>query len=435
MQAMLPPLRRFSPRLPALAGPVFAGLAAFALLALVALASLVAQVGGDRGIAPVATTTDIEVRGIEVSATGDNPADARNNGWLEAQRLAWAKIGGPEMSDSQLSGLVSAIVVEEERVGPRRYVARLGVIFDRQRAGSLLGGGGERARSAPMLLLPVTVSGGTATMFETRNAWQRAWAEYQFGASAVDYVRPAGANGESLLLTYGQTGRRSRIWWNDILDQFGAADVLVPIVELHREWPGGPIEGRFTARHGPDNRLLAQFTMRAEGEAQLRAMLDRAVQQFDAIFTRALAAGTLRPDPSLSVDNFAMTPEIRALLEQARLDQAEEARLAAEAAARAAGESGATAGDVATGESTAAPAASGSYSVQVATGDARAFDAALSGIRGTPGVSGVAVNSTAIGGTSVMRVTFAGDISALAAALRARGWQVVEGTGALAISR
>ena len=431
MQAMLPLSRRFSPRFPA-----FAGVAAFAVLIMVAVAALVAQVGGDRGISPVATTMDIEVRGIDVSATGDNPADARNNGWLEAQRLAWAKIGGPEMSDSQLSGLVSAIVVEEEHVGPRRYVARLGVIFDRQRAGSLLGGGGERARSAPMLLLPVTVSGGSATMFETRNAWQRAWAEYQFGASAVDYVRPAGAGGESLLLTYGQTGRRSRIWWNDVLDQFGAADVLVPIVELHREWPGGPIEGRFTARHGPDNRLLAQFTMRAEGEPQLRAMLNRAVQQFDTIFTGALANGTLRPDPSLSVDNFQMTPAIRALLEQSRLDQAEEARLASEAASRAANAIGAaTTGAVVEGEAVAPPASSGSYSVQVATSDARAFDAALTGLRGTPGVGGVAVNSTAIGGTSVMRVSFAGDMSALAAALRARGWQVVEGTGALAISR
>jgi hypothetical protein len=130
-----------------------------------------------------------------------------------------------------------------------------------------------------------------------------------------------------------------------------------------------------------------------------------------------------------------MTPEIRALLEQVRLDQAEEARLAAEAAARAAGDSVTASGETVAGETVAAPTASGSYSVQVATGDARAFDAALSGIRGTPGVGGVAVNSTAIGGTSVMRVTFAGDISALAAALRARGWQVVEGTGALAISR
>ncbi|RIV89837.1 heavy-metal-associated domain-containing protein, partial [Aurantiacibacter xanthus] len=75
------------------------------------------------------------------------------------------------------------------------------------------------------------------------------------------------------------------------------------------------------------------------------------------------------------------------------------------------------------------------YSVQVATPNAGAFDAALSAVRGTPGVSASAVTSTAIGGTSVLRVTFAGSLSDFAAALRARGWQVTEGTGALSITR
>ena len=408
------------------------------MLALVAAAVLVAQVAGERGIAPVASSADIEVLGIEVNATGDNPQDARANGWREAQRLAWARIDGPEIPDSQLDSLVSAIVVEEEFVGPRRYVARLGVIFDRVRAGALLGGGGERSRSAPMLLLPVMVTGGTQTMFEMRNPWQRAWAEYQAGSSAIDYVRPSGAGGESLLLTYGQTGRRSRLWWNDILGQFGAADVLVPIAELHWAYPGGPVEGRFTARHGPDNRLLGEFTMRAANSAELPAMLARAVVQFDRLFTRALASGRLRPDPSLSVNSFELTPEVRALLEEARLAEAEEARRAAAAqASAAASAAAAAAGAVATPVEgpAAATATTASYSVQVATGNAAAFDAALGDLRGVPGVGGVGVTSTAIGGTSVMRVTFTGDLSALAAALRARGWQVIEGSNALAISR
>ena len=43
------------------------------------------------------------------------------------------------------------------------------------------------------------ISGGTETMFEVCNPWQRAWAEYQFGSSAIDYVRPSGSGGESLL--------------------------------------------------------------------------------------------------------------------------------------------------------------------------------------------------------------------------------------------
>ncbi|RIV90503.1 heavy-metal-associated domain-containing protein, partial [Aurantiacibacter xanthus] len=289
----------------------------FAAFALALAAALMAQVAGDRGIPPVASSTDIEVHGIEVNVSGDNPEDARSKGWLEATRKAWKKIEGPELPDARLESLVSAIVVEEEDIGPRRYIARLGVIFDRQRAGPLLGGGGNRARSAPMLLMPVMMSGGTATTFETRTQWQRAWAEYQFGSSAIDYVRPVGSGSDSLLLTYGQTGRRSRAWWNNLLDQFGAADVLIPIARLRHEWPGGPVVGTFTARYGPDDRYLEEFTMRADSEADVPRMLVRAVEQFNAIYTRALAAGALRPDPTLEMDGFEMTPEIRALLDEA----------------------------------------------------------------------------------------------------------------------
>ncbi|MCB2066591.1 MAG: heavy-metal-associated domain-containing protein [Erythrobacter sp.] len=399
---------------------------------LVAVASLWAQVGGERGIAPVASSTDIEVTGIEVNATGDSAEDARNNGWREAQRIAWERLDGPDIPEGRLESLVSAIVVEEESIGPRRYIARLGVIFDRQRAGALLGASGERTRSAPMLTLPVMISGGTETMFETRNVWQRAWAEHQFGSSAIDYVRPSGAGGDSLLLTYGQVGRRSRAWWNGILDQFGAADILVPIARLDHEWPGGPVVGTFTARYGPDNRYLGSFTMRADSDAALPAMLDRAVVRFDEIFAQALASGTLRPDPTLTLDNVEISPEIRALLEQAR---------AAERAAQAEAE-GATIGTAVPGDSATTgvqpvqpAAAAATYVVQVATPDGPSFDGALSNLRGTPGVSRVGVTSTAIGGASVLSVTYTGDLSALAAALRARGWAVNEGQNALGISR
>jgi hypothetical protein len=41
----------------------------------------------------------------------------------------------------------------------------------------------------------------------------------------------------------------------------------------------------------------------------------------------------------------------------------------------------------------------------------------------------------ALGGISVMRVTFEGSQASLSAALRARGWQVEEGPGVLRIRR
>ncbi|MBB5734025.1 hypothetical protein FHS61_003072 [Altererythrobacter atlanticus] len=409
-------------------------LIAAALLAVGLAGALWAQVSGERGIAPVATSADIEVHGIEVNVTGKSPEDARENGWREAQRKAWEQMEGPPITDSRLESLVSAIVVEKEELGPRRYIATLGVIFDRTRAGELLGAGGRRARSAPMLTLPVTISGGTQTLYQMRTPWQRAWAEFQTGGSAIDYVRPTGAGGESLLLTYGQTGRRSRAWWNDILDEFGAADVLMPIAHLERLWPGGPVEGHFIARYGPDSRVLGTFDMRAENEDDLPRMLSQAVRRFDAMFTEALAAGTLTPDPTLSLEAVDLRPEVRALIDAAR--RAEAAEAAARAAA-AEGELPLETGPVVedTAETTETTPNVASFVVQVVTPDAASIDSALASVRSAPGVRGVSTSSIAIGGTSVLRVTFAGDLPALAGSLRSRGWNVTQGENALAISR
>ena len=88
------------------------------VIALVAgLAALTAQVTGDRGIAPVASSSDIDVTGIEVDVRGDTAEEARAAGWRKAQRDAWAKIGGPNLPDSQIDGMVSAIVIERLCLG------------------------------------------------------------------------------------------------------------------------------------------------------------------------------------------------------------------------------------------------------------------------------------------------------------------------------
>lgn len=392
-----------------------------------------AQVGGERGIAAVASTTDIQVNDIEVDVSAKSGIEAREKAWSDAQALAWKKINGPDLPDSQIASLVSAIVIQRERLGPRRYIATLGVVFDRQRASRYLGAGGEAARSVPMLLLPVTMTGGTDLMYEQRNDWQRAWAEYQAGSSRVNYVRPSGAGGDSLLLTYGQTSRRSRTWWRDILDEFGAADVLVPIAHLRYTYPGGPVEGTFTARHGPDNDYLASFKLRASGPEHIPAMLDMAVRRFDKLFEQALAEGKFKPDPTLNVGTGELNPAVARLIELGRqMRQQELARETSDAAPTDASDGAITAAPI------NRPPPEGSvalYTVQFATPDAAAFDAILSSVRGASGVKATGVRSTAIGGTSVMTVSYQGSIGQLADALRSRGFNVTQGATALSISR
>ena len=407
-------------------------LAVLALLLLAAFSlRLLAQVEGERGIAPIASNGDFEVGGIIVETTGDSAEEARQKGWKEAQKLAWDKLWGetghsgkaPALAEGTIDSMVSAVVIEREQMGPHRYIASLGVIFDRARAGEVLGMSGEISRSAPLLIVPVTYSGGAATLFEVRTPWQKAWAEYQTANSSIDYVRPNGAGGESLVLTAGQIERRSRTWWRNILDQFGAADVIMPLARIERQWPGGPVRGVFTARYGPDNRFLGEFTLTAPNEASLPLMLREAIKRMDAIYAGALVAGTLSPDPTL----FAEQPIDQSMIDRI-LGTIEKTLPPPEAPAG-------------TAASTTAPssvqngAAISSITVQFATPDAASVDAALGSVRGTGGVQSANITSVAIGGTSVMRVSFAGDADGLRAALQARGWQVAQGGGALSIRR
>ncbi len=402
-------------------------LALAAVLAIIGPDRLIAQIEGDRGIIPVATSSDIQIGGIEVETTGKDAQEARVKGWKLAQHMGWQMLKGPPMSDDQIESMVAAVVIEREQIGPHRYIARLGVVFDRERAGQfLVSNQGEtaRAHSAPLLVIPVLYSGGVAQTFEVRNAWQKAWANLRAGNSAIDYVRPTGSGGDSLLLTAGQPGRRSRLWWRTVLNQFGASDVIMPVARLERQWPGGPVRGTFTARFGPDNTYLDSFTLTANDEAGVAAMLDSALQRLDRIYSDALAQGLFRPDSTLYSDQQSMDSALSALV-AATQPRPEDVPTVTESGAAPALQTSVTPSrDVVA-----------TYTVQFASPDAAAVDAALGAVRGASGVRGAATSSIAIGGTSVMRVTYGGELAALAAALRARGWQVSVGSNALSIRR
>ena len=274
-------------------------------------------------------------------------------------------------------------------------------------------------------MIPVLHSGGTSQVFEVKGQWQKAWAEFRAGTSPIDYVRPSGGGGDSLLITAGQPGRRSRAWWRNVLDQFGAADVIMPEARLERQWPGGPVRGVFTARYGPDNQFIESFTLTANDEAGVPKMLAEAVVRIDQIYARALAEGRLKPDTTLNVRQ-GLDPGLAALI--AAGNAPEQAPDAARP----------TAAPSATPSPTATPTKAAevrTFTVQFASPDAAAVDSAMGAVRGSPGVKGASTTSLAVGGTSVMRVTYEGDIGTLADALRARGFKVTVGNNALSIRR
>ena len=381
-----------------------------ALLALAGMGgALVAQMeSGERGILPIDSSGTLEITGINVDVGGKDAESARYAGWRIAQRegfkALWAKMNkrpvseAPSLSDSTLDNLVSSIVVEREQIGPNRYIATLGLLFDRTRAGELLGLAGDVRRSAPMLLIPVMVSGGAATGVELRNPWQRAWAQFRTSQSVIDYVRVSGLGVDPLLVNAAQTRRPGRGWWRNVLDLYGAANILVAEVRLDRLYPGGPSKALFVGRFGPDGRTLGSFELTARNSDDLPRMMNEGVQRMDEIFVRALAAGIVRGDPDLII--------------QAPPPPKEE-------------------------ELTPLSSVIQPTVVQVLVterGDAAAVAQSVAQIRGLAGVIWVTQAPLPNGGAN-LSVNFRGDIHSLGSLIASRGWSVTNRGGILYATR
>ncbi|MDB5690079.1 MAG: hypothetical protein JWL91_1955 [Sphingomonas bacterium] len=380
-----------------------------ALVGMLAVGSIgLAQLEGDRGVPPIDSSKNYEVGGVSVDVSAKTADAARTGGWRLAQRkgwrMLWARANGlpiasaPNLPDSTLDSIVAGIVVEDEQIGANRYIARLGVLFDRSRAGQMLGVQGQGARSAPMLVIPVLWSGATPMTFEVRNEWQRAWARFRAGGSPIDYVRVAGTGTDPLLLNLAQTRRPGRGWWRMLLDQYGASDIVMPEVTLVRSWPGGPVTGHFVARHGPDATEIESFTLRAADSAGLPRMLDEGIRRIDDAYAAALRDGRLSPDRSLILEVPTDIPVEEALAETSITENAP-------------------------------ILAASSFTIEVDTPDAGAVGGVEQSLRAVPGVRSAAATSLAIGGVSLMRVTFDGEQAALRIALAARGWRVEDGGG------
>ena len=360
----------------------------------------------DRGILPLATSDTLEIDNIHVDVGGPDAQTARFTGWRIAQRQGfkalWAKMHNapvseaPTLPDGTLDDIVSSINVEREQIGPNRYIADLGVQFDRSRAAQYFGVEGAQAqRSVPMLLIPVTVSGGTATSVEIRNAWQRAWAQFHTSQSPIDYIRVSGMGADPLLINASQMARPGRGWWRNLLTMYGASDVLVAEVQLQRLYPGGPAKARFIARHGPDNEVIGGFTLTALSSDGIPAMMEQGAERIDHIFAEALASGRLTRDSSLDLPPPPVLPQLPVVKPAAPVNPVN------------------------------------SFQIQVSGKNVNFYNFAMAHLHTLPGVQSATPQQINPGGTSYILVTYKGSLAQLAAALSGRGWTVDTSAGSV----
>jgi hypothetical protein len=350
-----------------------------------------------------------KIGGVAVDVVAGNPTDARANAYREAERrawpLLWARLTGgvpsaaPKLADGAIEGMVAGVEIEAEHFSLTRYIGRLAIVFDRERASGWLGGAFASA-PPPMLLLPVTIEGGTRTVYQTKTPWLAAWLRFRDAASALDYIVPAVSAGDNVVLTAYQSRRTDRTLWRNILSRFKAADVLTAEVWLTRSYPGGPVAATVVARHGPDAIELGRATVRAANTAGVDAMLDDAVRQVDAIYVRALQAGLLQAEKGLRI-------ELEPLIGSAPF----------------------------IGSVASAAASGGGVEASVVTADAKSYAAIEAAVRGTPTVTGVGLVSLSLGGTSRIVIRHSDSVEMLSYQLDQHGLRLAPDAAGVLLRR
>ena len=122
--------------------------AALLLMAVLAPLPALAQFAAPDQTATSAGVPNLTQRGIPAEATAENGVLARERALASGRRLAWEKLaaeaGAPagNLSDRRIEGMVSSIVIEQERTSPTRYTGRITVNFDANRVRSALGSRG-----------------------------------------------------------------------------------------------------------------------------------------------------------------------------------------------------------------------------------------------------------------------------------------------------
>ena len=333
----------------------------------------------DSGAVPTAIggSGGLVVSGIDVDVGGKSPTDARMNGWRQAQREGWKALWNrmsglpantaPNLADGALDGIVSAIEIEREQIGPDRYVARLAVIFDRVRASSYLGRFAALSSSPPFLVLPVLQDAAARSAHEPASPWLAAWSRLRAGESPIDYVRIRPTPGDTILLNAWQAERRHLFLWRALIDRYQVADVLIPELILDRSFEGGPLTGLLIVRFGPAGREVGRVRL-ANRSGDVNGLMDTAVREADKLYIAALRAGNLLPDPSL------IEPEEPV----AELED--------------------------TGPEIGGWEAAGGVQVRVATPDDATLQSIQRTVAATSGVAGVTLKSISLGGESVLEI-------------------------------
>ncbi len=213
---------------------------------LLAFSALQAAAQTSSSIVPTTSRDEIfVVRNIYVDATGDTTALAREQAFADGRAVAFSQLVSrlavdssqldeDTLSDEDITSLLQAFEVNDERTTTGRYIANLTFAFDPAAVRSLLQGrlvDFTETVSKPVLVIPVFRSAQGTRLWDSPNPWMEAWLDFFDTERLVPVVVPFGdlADVADISIPEALTGDPESL--RKIADRYEAGDSIVALAE------------------------------------------------------------------------------------------------------------------------------------------------------------------------------------------------------------
>ena len=243
--------------------------------------------------APLAPTTSRDeifvVRDIYVDATGDTVALAREKAFSDGRAVAFsllisrmavdrAQLDEDSLTDEEITSLLQAFEVNDERTTTGRYIASLTFAFDPAAVRTLLQSrlvDFTETVSKPVLVIPVFRSAQGARLWDSPNPWMEAWLDFFDTERLVPVVVPFGdlADVADVSIPEALTGDAESL--RAIATRYEAGDTIVALAE--------PFDGG----------LSISLTRQTEqGESSIETLLVPAADSLEGLLTAGVQQST-----------------------------------------------------------------------------------------------------------------------------------------------
>ncbi len=181
------------------------------------------------------------VEGVQVDATADNAADAREIAHSQGRREAfttvlrrltrpqdWPRL--PILGDQAITEMGAGLRIEDERNSRNRYLARITYNFRAESVRQVLLDANipfSETQSPPILVLPVLEADGQLMLWEQSNPWFEAWSAQSLGNELVPVIAPLGDLTDISAIDADTALRGDWLYMETMVQRYGASAVLL----------------------------------------------------------------------------------------------------------------------------------------------------------------------------------------------------------------